>query len=256
MKYFIFTILIGLAFGLSTFSQDSQDRISDTFETDTGELILSPVLHGTLAIQWNNKTIYVDPYGGKTAFTGLPVPDLILITDIHGDHLNEETLKELDLEKATIIAPKAVVDQMDDSFKEKTQALHNGEKLVWNEIAVEAIPMYNFPETADSRHTKGRGNGYVLTIGNKRIYISGDTEDIPEMRDLKNIDIAFVCMNMPYTMDVGQAADAVLEFKPKVVYPYHYRGSGGLSDVEKFKSLVNNSNKDIDVRLRNWYPET
>ncbi len=180
---------------------------------------------------------------------------MILITDIHGDHLNEETLKELDLEKTTIIAPQAVIDQMDDLFKEKTQALPNGEKLVWNEITVEAVPMYNLPETADSRHTKGRGNGYVLTIGSIRIYISGDTEDIPEMRALRNIDIAFVCMNMPYTMDVGQAADAVLEFKPKVVYPYHYRGSGGLNDVEKFKSLVNNSNKDIDVRLRNWYPE-
>lgn len=252
MKYSIFTFLIGLAFGLSTFSQD---RISDTFDTGAGELIISPVLHGTLAIQWNHKTIYNDPYGGKAAFAGLPVPDLILITDIHGDHLNEETLKELDLEKTTIIAPQAVIDQMDDLFKEKTQALPNGEKLVWNEITVEAVPMYNLPETSDSRHTKGRGNGYVLTIGSKRIYISGDTEDIPEMRALRNIDIAFVCMNMPYTMDVGQAADAVLEFKPKVVYPYHYRGSGGLNDVEKFKSLVNNSNKDIDVRLRNWYPE-
>lgn len=252
MKYSIFTFLIGLAFGLSTFSQD---RISDTFDTGAGELIISPVLHGTLAMQWNHKTIYNDPYGGKAAFAGLPVPDLILITDIHGDHLNEETLKELDLEKTTIIAPQAVIDQMDDLFKEKTQALPNGEKLVWNEITVEAVPMYNLPETADSRHTKGRGNGYVLTIGSIRIYISGDTEDIPEMRALRNIDIAFVCMNMPYTMDVGQAADAVLEFKPKVVYPYHYRGSGGLNDVEKFKSLVNNSNKDIDVRLRNWYPE-
>jgi len=252
MKYSIFTFLIGLAFGLSTFSQD---RISDTFDTGAGELIISPVLHGTLAMQWNHKTIYNDPYGGKAAFAGLPVPDLILITDIHGDHLNEETLKELDLEKATIIAPQAVIDQMDDLFKEKTQALPNGEKLVWNEITVEAVPMYNLPETSDSRHTKGRGNGYVLTFGSKRIYISGDTEDIPEMRALRNIDIAFVCMNMPYTMDVGQAADAVLEFKPKVVYPYHYRGSGGLNDVEKFKSLVNNSNKDIDVRLRNWYPE-
>lgn len=252
MKYSIFTFLIGLTFGLPTFSQD---RISDTFDTGAGELIISPVLHGTLAMQWNHKTIYNDPYGGKAAFAGLPVPDLILITDIHGDHLNEETLKELDLEKTTIIAPQAVVDQMDDLFKEKTQALPNGEKLVWNEITVEAVPMYNLPETSDSRHTKGRGNGYVLTIGSKRIYISGDTEDIPEMRALRNIDIAFVCMNMPYTMDVGQAADAVLEFKPKVVYPYHYRGSGGLNDVEKFKSLVNNSNKDIDVRLRNWYPE-
>ena len=135
MKYSIFTFLIVLAFGLSTFSQD---RISDTFDTGAGELIISPVLHGTLAMQWNHKTIYNDPYGGKAAFAGLPVPDLILITDIHGDHLNEETLKELDLEKTTIIAPQAVIDQMDDLFKEKTQALPTeknwfGMKLQWKQ---------------------------------------------------------------------------------------------------------------------------
>jgi L-ascorbate metabolism protein UlaG (beta-lactamase superfamily) len=121
-------------------------------------------------------------------------------------------------------------------------------------IRVEAIPMYNLPESPDNRHTKGRGNGYVLTIGGKRIYISGDTEAIPEMRTLKNIDVAFVCMNLPYTMDVDQAADGVLDFVPKVVYPYHYRGKGGLSDIDKFKALVNKKNTNIDVRLRNWYP--
>ncbi len=114
--------------------------------------------------------------------------------------------------------------------------------------------MYNLPETADSRHPKGRGNGYVLEMGDRHIYFSGDTEDIAEMRALKNIDVAFVCMNLPYTMDVNQAASAVLAFKPKVVYPYHYRGSGGLSDVEAFKKSVNDGDSKIEVRLRNWYP--
>ena len=113
--------------------------------------------------------------------------------------------------------------------------------------------MYNLPDDKDARHSKGRGNGYVLTLGGKRIYISGDTEDIPEMRALKSIDVAFVCMNLPYTMDINQAAGAVLEFKPKVVYPYHYRGQGGLAEVEGFKKLVNAGSKSIDVRLRNWY---
>jgi L-ascorbate metabolism protein UlaG (beta-lactamase superfamily) len=113
--------------------------------------------------------------------------------------------------------------------------------------------MYNLPETADSRHTKGRGNGYVINIGGKNIYISGDTEDIPEMRALKNIDVAFVCMNLPYTMDINQAASAVLAFKPKIVYPYHYRGSGGLSDVAAFKKMVNEKDPKIDVRLAEWY---
>ena len=110
--------------------------------------------------------------------------------------------------------------------------------------------MYNLPESPDAYHTKGRGNGYVLTIGGKNIYISGDTEDIPEMRALKNIDIAFVCMNLPYTMPPDQAAGGVLAFKPKIVYPYHYRGQ----DVNIFKNLVNAGDKNIEVRLRNWYP--
>ena len=116
--------------------------------------------------------------------------------------------------------------------------------------------MYNLPESEDSRHTKGRGNGYVLTFGDKRIYISGDTEDIAEMRALKDIDYAFVCMNLPYTMNIEQAADAVLEFKPGVVYPFHYRGGGGkFSDVDAFKTLVNNSDSSIEVRVRDWYKQ-
>ena len=114
---------------------------------------------------------------------------------------------------------------------------------------------YYLPEDAESKHTKGRGNGYVLTLGGKMVYFSGDTEDIPEMRKLKNIDVAFVCMNLPFTMDINQAASAVLEFKPKIVYPYHYRGQEGLNDVEGFKKLVHEKNSSIDVRLRNWYNE-
>ena len=122
-------------------------------------------------------------------------------------------------------------------------------------IQIQAIPMYNLPESPDEKHVKGRGNGYVLTMGDKRIYISGDTEDIPEMRALKDIDIAFVCMNLPYTMDINQAASAVLEFEPSVIYPYHYRGRPDISDTEAFKALVDAGSKDIEVRLRNWYPD-
>jgi len=132
--------------------------------------------------------------------------------------------------------------------------LKNGDQQVVSGISIQAIPMYNLPESATAMHTKGRGNGYVLSLGGKNIYISGDTQGIPEMRSLKNIDIAFVCMNLPYTMDVKEAADAVLAFKPKIVYPYHYRGQNGLSDVNAFKSLVEAGDKNIEVRLRNWYP--
>jgi L-ascorbate metabolism protein UlaG (beta-lactamase superfamily) len=113
--------------------------------------------------------------------------------------------------------------------------------------------MYNLREEALQFHKKGRGNGYVIELAGQRIYISGDTEDIPEMRKLQEIDKAFVCMNLPYTMPVESAADAVLDFKPKKVYPYHYRGQGGLSDVQKFKTLVNTGNSDIEVIQLNWY---
>ncbi|MEO8732935.1 MAG: MBL fold metallo-hydrolase, partial [Flavobacteriales bacterium] len=118
---------------------------------------------------------------------------------------------------------------------------------------ITAMPMYNLPDSPTAFHPKGRGNGYVLTFGGKRIYISGDTQGIPEMRALKNIDIAFVCMNLPYTMDVDEAADAVLAFKPKVVYPYHYRGKDRFSDVKKFKALVNAKDPAIEVRQEDWY---
>ncbi len=137
------------------------------------------------------------------------------------------------------------------NLKSKVTVLSNGQTISKFDISITAIPMYNLPEAADARHTKGRGNGYVLTFGNKTLYLSGDTAGIPEMRALKNIDVAFVCMNLPYTMDINEAASAVLDFKPKIVYPYHYRGQ----DTEAFKKLVNTANKEIEVRLRNWYPE-
>jgi L-ascorbate metabolism protein UlaG (beta-lactamase superfamily) len=146
-----------------------------------------------------------------------------------------------------------VADKLTDADKAHLVILKNGDETTQSGISIRAIPMYNLPESATAMHTKGRGNGYVLTIGGKNIYISGDTQGIPEMRALKNIDVAFVCMNLPYTMDVKEAADAVLAFKPRIVYPYHYRGTGGLSDVNAFKSLVEAGDKHIEVRLRNWY---
>lgn len=232
----------------------AQRATPDQLKTKKGVISIQPILHGTAALTWNEKTIYVDPYGGAKAFLGISNPDLILITDIHGDHMNVETLESLETSKAIIIAPQAVADQLPAALKTKTTVIGNGEKTEQLGITIAAIPMYNLPEDPESRHTKGRGNGYILTIEDKKIYFSGDTEDIPEMRSLKNIDVAFVCMNLPFTMNIDQASSAVLEFKPKIVYPYHYRGQGGLNDVEGFKNLVNSKNQKIEVRLRNWYP--
>ena len=248
------TVLI-LFFSTISFLVQAQRAEHDKIETSSGPLLIQPVNHGSLVLTWNNKTIYIDPYPNAKAFEGIAPPDLILITDIHGDHLNAETLNAIETSKAKLVVPKAVADQLPEKVKGKELVLDNGKETKEAGISILAVPMYNLPEAADSRHTKGRGNGYVLTMGGKKLYISGDTEDIPEMRALKNIDVAFVCMNLPYTMDIEQASSAVLEFKPKIVYPYHYRGQGGLNDVEGFKKLVNAVNPSIDVRLRNWYVE-
>ena len=209
---------------------------SDTIQTDFGQLIITPIQHGSLVLGYNGKTIYVDPYGGGESYKGVNDPDLILITDIHGDHLHKETLQTLDLEEANFIVPAAVKEQLGemDLPIDEVEVLANGEQTMWENISIEAIPMYNLPETADSRHPKGRGNGYLLNFDGTQVYISGDTEDVPEMRDLKNIDVAFVSMNLPYTMDIHQAAEGVLAFKLRIIYPYHYRGS----DVEAFKENV------------------
>ena len=244
----VLTLLVSVAM--------AQPAKTDRIQTNKGPLTIQPVLHGTVAFTWDNKTIYVDPYGGAEAFKGIAAPDLILITDIHGDHLDPKTLEAINTDKATLVVPQAVADQLPESLKPKAVVIGNGDSTQQLGISITAVPMYNLPENAESRHPKGRGNGYVLRMGGKTVYLSGDTEDIPEMRALRNIDVAFVCMNLPYTMDVDQAASAVLEFKPAIVYPYHYRGQNGLSDVEAFRDKVSAGNKKVEVRLRNWYPES
>lgn len=234
-------------------SLTAQRPAADQIRTNRGELVIQPVFHGALVFTWKGKSIYVDPYGGAKAFEGLGTPDIILITDIHPDHLDMETLRSLNTTNTKFIVPQVVADKVSGDLKGEFIVLRNNESTSQQGISFKAIPMYNLPEAADAKHTKGRGNGYVFDLGGKTIYISGDTEDIPEMRSLKNIDVAFVCMNLPYTMDINQAASAVLEFKPRIVYPYHYRGKDGLSDTEEFKKLVNKDNSKIEVRLRNWY---
>ncbi len=212
-----------------------------------------PIAHGTFILETDTAVIYIDPTGGKEAFEGQKDPTVVLITDIHSDHLSTSTLETLALENSTVVVPKAVADKIPTAIVTTPRILNNGETITLNDITIEALPMYNLREEALKFHTKGRGNGYILTIKDKRIYISGDTEDIPEMRSLKDIDIAFVCMNLPYTMTVESAASAVIEFKPTRVYPYHYRGTQGLSDINLFKDLVDKGDKSIEVIFLDWY---
>ncbi|HEV7701984.1 MAG TPA: MBL fold metallo-hydrolase [Candidatus Paceibacterota bacterium] len=227
-----------------------------------------PISHASLILAWDGFNIYVDPVDEKKAniFKAKPAANIVLITDIHGDHFDIETLKKITTESTVIIAPQAVADMMPEELKSKVHIISNGEKSDYLGFSVEAIPMYNLPGPSESYHTKGRGNGYIIempvysglekTSNTKRIYISGDTAGIPEMRALKNIDIAFVAMNLPYTMGVEEAADAVLAFKPKEIYPYHYRTPEGFSDVVKFKEIINTQNPDIEVIQLDWYPKT
>ena len=245
-----FTIFL---FALIITRANAQLTTPDTISTSKGKVIVQPVFHAALVLEWNGKYIYIDPYNGADAYKTLKKPNLVLITDIHGDHMDIKTLQALDLSGASLIVPQAVADKLPAEWKDKIVVLNNGKTTEQSGVTISAIPMYNLPNDSTARHTKGRGNGYIITLGGKKFYVSGDTEDIPEMRGLKNIDVAFVCMNLPFTMSVEQAASAVLDFKPKIVYPYHYRGQGGFSDTGKFKALVNKEDPSIDVRLKDWY---
>lgn len=218
-----------------------------TQDREKEEIVFTPLSHATFVIQTSEKTIFVDPVGDREAFASFSSPDIILITHTHGDHLNKELINILKSKETVVVVPKSVYDELGYG-----EILENGDKETYSDIKIEAIPMYNLTEGRLNFHKKGQGNGYVVTVQDNRVYIAGDTEDIVEMRELKDIDYAFICMNLPYTMTIEQAASAVLDMKPKVVYPYHYRGGDGFSDIEKFKELVS-ENENIDVRFLEWY---
>ena len=242
-------LTMGVLVTLSASAVKAQNMVSgDHIATGNGDLIVQPINHATFAMSWDEKTIYVDPVGGAERFVGLPGPDLIFVTDIHGDHLSADTLAAIVGADTVIIAPAAVAEQLPDGLRQKTDILANDEETTVLGINIKGVAMYNLTEERLGYHEKGRGNGYVAAFGGTRVYISGDTEDIPEMRSLDDIDIAFVCFNLPYTMTEDQAASAVRDFSPDVVYPYHY----GESDLEKFSMLVGEGN-GIEIRMRNWY---
>lgn len=227
----------------------------DVIHTTKGDITIQPVFHGAVVFKMHNKTIYIDPYNGVNAYNGLPSPDFILITHTHQDHLDTLTLHALNTSKAKLIVPQAVADRLSSKWKNKLIILGNDKTFTESNLSITAIPMYDLPQTATSRHLKGVGNGYVLAFGGKRIYVSGDTDDIEEMRLLKNIDVAFVCMNQPFTMTIQQAASAVLAFKPRIIYPYHYRDMNGFSDIEAFQKIIQQGSREIEVRIRNWYDD-
>lgn len=223
----------------------------DVFKTDAGDVTIHPVSHASFVMETPKGVIYVDPVGEASAYEGFPAAQAIVITHEHGDHFNAETLAALVGAETVLLTNPAVYEKLSDEMKAKATKLANGESGEVLGVAIDAIPAYNISEERLNFHPKGRDNGYVMDIEGFRVYISGDTEDIPEMRALENIDLAFVCMNLPFTMDAKAAASAVAEFGPKFVYPYHYRGrDNGTQDPQEFADLLND---EIEVKMGGWY---
>jgi L-ascorbate metabolism protein UlaG (beta-lactamase superfamily) len=216
------------------------------FSTGLGTVRITPIYHATAMIQVGRDIIYIDP-AKPAKIEGLSPADLILITDIHGDHMDPADITALSKNGTAIIAPAAVAKTVTTA-----KVLANGESTRWHDWKITAVPMYNTTHMQPSGapyHDKGRGNGYVMNYGGKNFYFAGDTEGVPEMRALKNIDVAFIPMNLPYTMTPGEAADAVKAFHPKVAIPYHYKGQ----DIEAFKKALEGTG--IEVRLLDWYAQ-
>ena len=221
--------------------------------------VIHPVNHATLLKQWDGRTVYVDPVGGAKPFAELPRPDLVLVTHLHFDHFDPKTLEAVVPagEKTVVVAPKTVAEKIPEALRGRTdlRTLANREKTEVMGIAVHAVPAYNTTPGKEKFHPKGRDNGYVVAMGGKRVYVAGDTEDTPEMRGLKDIDVAFLPMNLPYTMSVEKAAAAIRAFKPKVVYPYHFRSHDGTkADFGQLRKLVG-EDSGVEIRVREWYPD-
>lgn len=219
---------------------------ADVLATSKGELTIHPVYHATLWFGLAGKTIVIDPWTKAGArLDAVPKADWVFLTDMHPDHLDLAALERVKKPGTRFITPRAAAEQVPGAI-----VMNNGEKRDEGLFAVEAIPMYNLvrgPTAGQLYHVKGRGNGYVFTFGDVRVYVSGDTECTDEVKALKGIDVAFVCMNLPYTMPPGEAAACVKQFRPKVLYPYHYRES----NLGELTTAL--AGTGIETRLRSWY---
>lgn len=227
---------------------------ADTFPATGGNIELTPMTHAHVQIEFGGKVIHVDPTSESALATAKPA-DIILVTDIHGDHMDPKAIDMIKKPSTIYVAPSALAGK----FPGTTEIMANGETRTIGGVSVQAVGAYNLtrgPAAGQLFHTKGRGNGYVLTLGGKRIFISGDTECVPEIKALRNIDVAFLPMNLPYTMPPSEAADCAKAFKPAVVYPYHYRGMGGPTPEQNQQAFVADmkGTAGVEVRTPNFYP--
>ncbi len=238
--------------GLIAFSMGLLPAVAlaqSTVPATGGNITITPLQHATLQLEHAGKVIHVDPAQGDLA--SAKPGDLVLITDIHGDHLNTDAIAKVRKAGAPVVAPEAVRAQVGDKVPAPVEVMANGQTRTVAGIGIEAVAAYNLqrgPAAGQLFHTKGRANGYVVTLGGKRLFIAGDTECVPEIKALTNIDVAFLPMNLPYTMPPAEAAECAKAFKPKIVIPYHFMGQ----KPEEFQDALKGSG--IEVRLLTWYP--
>ncbi|MFW6131194.1 MAG: MBL fold metallo-hydrolase [Candidatus Aminicenantaceae bacterium] len=237
---FIIGFMIFFTFSYSV----QQDFEKDGIKTSEGNLKIIFIGHGTLMFNFNGKIIHIDPVGRYADYNTLPKADMVLITHAHGDHLDKNVLDIICTEETDIVLTKKCLEKVDI----KGQIMKNGDVKTIHGLKIKAIPAYNIVHMRHGNtpyHPKGDGNGYIITFGDKRVYIAGDTENTPEMKALKDIDIAFLPMNLPYTMSPEMVADAAKAFQPKILYPYHY----GRTDTSKIVELLKDE-ENIEVRIR------
>ena len=241
MKKLIFCLVAVL--GLTTACAQKSYEV-DEFKTKSGKTVkFHALMHACIRIEMDGKEIQIDPVaklGDRTVdYAAMPKANYIFVTHEHGDHYDAKSIKQLTGEKTQLVMNKRCADMYGSG-----RAMANGDKLQLKDVSVEAVPAYNITEGHTQFHPKGRDNGYILTIDGLRIYIAGDTEDIPEMSQIKDIDIAFLPCNQPYTMTPDQLVRAAKVIKPKVLFPYHY----GQTDLSTVPAQL----KDIDVRIRHY----
>ena len=215
---------------------------TDVISTSAGDVAITFIGHSSLMMKFNNKIIHVDPFGAVADYTQFPKADIVVITHEHPDHLDLAALGHVRTEKSIIILTEACAAKMKDGI-----VMLNGETLEAGGLTLDAIPAYNIVNKRPDGlpfHSKGAGNGYIITFGDTRIYIAGDTENTPEMKSLQNISVAFLPMNLPYTMTPEMVADAVRSFRPRILYPYHF----GQTDTSAIVDLL--KGEDVEVRIR------
>ncbi|MEJ2235128.1 MAG: MBL fold metallo-hydrolase [Syntrophobacterales bacterium] len=232
-----------LVFGIlfSTLAQAGFE--TDVIETSGGKLHIIFIGHGTLMFTFGGKVIHVDPVSEEADYAKMPKADLILITHEHRDHLDPQAVEIIRTEKTSIVLTEVCASRVRGGV-----VMKNGDVQTIAGLTIEAVPAYNLVHMRSSGvpfHPKGVGNGYVITFGDKRVYVAGDTENVPEMKNLERIDIAFLPMNLPYTMTPEMVADAAKAFKPKILYPYHY----GKTDTSQLVKLLRDY-VEIEVRIR------